>query len=710
MLMVSFVEKLLNKISAETENTSFVLKDKSAQNFHIKNIILKFQESQLVKSHSIILSITLCCLLIFNSNKVICQNDTVQLKEFEVRGIRPDISTSAASPVQQLTLKRIEAIPSFSVAEAIRNFSGVVLKDYGGIGGLKTVMIRSMGSNHTAVFVDGQPASDAAAGQTDLGKIALQDVSKIQLSIGQPEFDLKSARMFASASLLEIYSKEPDFIKKKSYITLSAKSGSFGTFNPSVGIDSKINRNITTSIKANYYSANGKFPYQLTNGSIVTDLIRNNSDIVTQDAMFRTKINFNDSSTLKIKATYYHSERGLPGAVILYNNFSNQRLLNRDFISGLEYFKPFSAQLHMKISSGVSDLKLVYTDPSYHNQSGILENEYKQQEYYVSGALLYELTDHLKFSLASDIILNTLKTNAYSIHQPERISSLTAGNFIYTLKHTEIQGTLLLTAVSEIKLKSNIKNHVRLSPAISIIQSLSNDESLKARFMYKNTFRLPTFNDLYYTLAGNNNLDPENADLFNLGLIFNKAFNNTTGFNFRVDAFINQVRNKIVTVPTQNLFIWSTQNIDKAEIKGFELYADFIKQLNDNWSFDISGNYTYQEAKDVTSVSDADYGHQLAYIPFETSGGLLTVYYRNLGLGVNSLYNGFRYSSIDNNRENILKSWNTTDLTLNWKIILGKADCNIKLESANILDQHYEIIRGFPMTGRAYYIKLIVTI
>ena len=48
---------------------------------------------------------------------------------------------------QKLSGQELDALNSFSVADAIRYFSGVQLKDYGGVGGLKTINIRSMGTN-----------------------------------------------------------------------------------------------------------------------------------------------------------------------------------------------------------------------------------------------------------------------------------------------------------------------------------------------------------------------------------------------------------------------------------------------------------------------------------------------------------------------------------------------------------------------------------
>ena len=64
----------------------------------------------------------------------------------------------------------LERMNSQSVADALRYFSGVQIKDYGGIGGVKTVNIRSMGSNHVGVFYNGVQLGNAQNGQVDLGR------------------------------------------------------------------------------------------------------------------------------------------------------------------------------------------------------------------------------------------------------------------------------------------------------------------------------------------------------------------------------------------------------------------------------------------------------------------------------------------------------------------------------------------------------------
>src|ERR1700744_1877687 len=103
--------------------------------------------------------IVLCCLCSLASS--LCAQmpgDSIRGRSLQqvmiISGQHALIDTSG-TPVQQLKGRELERFNSLSVADAVRYFSGVQLKDYGGVGGLKTINVRSLGSNHTAVFYDG---------------------------------------------------------------------------------------------------------------------------------------------------------------------------------------------------------------------------------------------------------------------------------------------------------------------------------------------------------------------------------------------------------------------------------------------------------------------------------------------------------------------------------------------------------------------------
>ena len=81
------------------------------------------------------------------------------------------------------------------MADAVRRFAGTNVRDYGGIGGLKTVSVRNLGAAHTAVSYDGVVVSNSQAGQIDIGRFSLDNVSSLSLAIGQDENLLQPARL-----------------------------------------------------------------------------------------------------------------------------------------------------------------------------------------------------------------------------------------------------------------------------------------------------------------------------------------------------------------------------------------------------------------------------------------------------------------------------------------------------------------------------------
>jgi outer membrane cobalamin receptor len=75
---------------------------------------------------------------------------TVVMKEMIVTGERRPIAT-----VQKLSGAELQSLSTTSIADALKYFAGVQIKDYGGMGGLKTINVRSLGAQHVGVYIDG---------------------------------------------------------------------------------------------------------------------------------------------------------------------------------------------------------------------------------------------------------------------------------------------------------------------------------------------------------------------------------------------------------------------------------------------------------------------------------------------------------------------------------------------------------------------------
>ena len=122
------------------------------------------------------------------------------------------------------------------------------LKDYGGVGGLKTVNIRSMGTNHMAVFYDGIQLGNAQNGQVDLGRFSLDDVEEISLYNGQKSDIFQSAKDFGASGTIYITTRRPRFEEgKRANFKATMKTGSFGLINPSMRYEYKISDAVSSS-------------------------------------------------------------------------------------------------------------------------------------------------------------------------------------------------------------------------------------------------------------------------------------------------------------------------------------------------------------------------------------------------------------------------------------------------------------------------------
>lgn len=78
----------------------------------------------------------------------------------EVTAARRVAGIATAVPVQRIDSADIVQRGITDTGDALRRFSGVNLRDYGGAGGLKTVSVRGLGAGHTAVTYDGLSVND----------------------------------------------------------------------------------------------------------------------------------------------------------------------------------------------------------------------------------------------------------------------------------------------------------------------------------------------------------------------------------------------------------------------------------------------------------------------------------------------------------------------------------------------------------------------
>ena len=608
-------------------------------------------------------------------------------------------------PVQSLSGNDIRQLGLQNIADAVKRMAGTNVKDYGGIGGMKTVSVRNLGAQHTAVSYDGITVSNTQAGQIDIGRFSLDNVGMLSMAIGQGSDIMQTARHYASAALLAIETERPVLDKGDSRLRLALKGGSWGQLNPSVRWWCQAGENTMTTLDADYMRADGRYPFVLRNGKEKSNEKRNNSDIEQWHGEANVLHKFGDGGSLDTKAYFYHSQRGVPGSVVLYNDNSKERLWDENFFLQTAYKRHIARQWKLAIRAKYTHSWNKYEDTNAKYTNGKKTEVNRQDEYYTSATLGWKPTSWLEMALAEDVAVNKLRTTVNGSPNPLRTTSLTALVSKAKYGRMTIEGNIVMTYATESLTESEkyaIKkpeDRKKLSPSLSFSYRLLPDEALYVRAMTKSTFRLPTFNDLYYLQIGNPSLRPENAHEYGAGMTWNsRPIGPLRYVALTIDAYYNDVTDKIVAFPST--YIWKMVNFGKAEIKGIDATMGTEVDIAKGYSIVANGSLTWQEAKDKTEGS-ATYGSQLPYTP-KVSGGLSVMLLTPwVNVGYSATGQGKRYSMAQNTREYQLDGYMEHSLSLSRDFLLGDNMLRLQLTVNNITDKQYEIIKYYPMPGRS---------
>lgn len=663
----------------------------------------------------------------------------LEIDEVQVIGYRRH--DESLIPVQRLEGATLEGLSTSSVADAVRFFAGVQIKDYGGVGGMKTVDVRSMGTHHLGVFYDGIEIGNAQNGTVDLGKFSMDNIEEIALYNGQKPEIFQAAKDFGSAGTLYLRTRQPKFDSDKSYnVEVRMRAGTFGLANPSLLYEQRLTSKLYLSANAEYTYATGRyhFRYRMYNQNQTlawdTTGVRTNGEVQSGRGEIGLFGALPDGKW-HVKGYYYQSSRGIPCAIVR-NHWSNQEHQwdRNAFVQGhweqswdIGKRRAEPMRLSVQTNAKYSNDYLRYLNPDTQS-SKYIDNRYLHQEVYLSAASKLSVLSWLDVSLAADWQWNTLSSDMANFAFPTRNTLLVAAATDMHYRWIRGQLSLLETYVHDAYTaggKPQQSARQRLTPAAFVGYQPVLSLPLYLRAFYKQIYRMPTFNDLYYAEVGNSYLEPEYTHQVNLGAEYrgtpSRPHTNTWNYQLLLkgDLYFNKVQNKIVAIPKGNSqYRWMMMNIGEVHIYGAEAKAGITFMLNqqsrkDEVRLDLIASYCYQRAMDMTDPADNDpyfgtYKSQIAYIPRHSGNVNATVSWRLWNLTYAFVYVGERYTGSANIQENYVLPWYTHDVSLSkiWTLPLhssSRRTTPVRLQTAleinNMLNQHYEVIINYPMPG-----------
>jgi len=576
-------------------------------------------------------------------------------------------------PSQSLQGEKLESLSTTTVADALKYFSGVQIKDYGGLGGQKTINVRSLGTQHTGVYIDGIRITNCQNGTVDLGKYSLSNMESVELYNANKVSPLMTASEYASASTVYLTTKRPD----KNGFSARYSNASFGTHR------AQIHGSMSKSFfaDAEFQHSDGDYPFTYKSTYEDTAGIRRNSDIT----FFRTECGwFTDHITAHLY--YYDSERGLPGGVV-------QRISDRFGDIGRERDINTFAQLSYKNRWGDHSLRVNarYAYDFLHANSDFEENmfvhfnnRYHQRDAYAGAAYSYQW-NALSLSISPDFRLSDLSCDVFGFSYVRRSDFKTSASAAWGWRGLSIFSSLLYTGIldhSEMPVAGYLS---KFSPNAHISYKMG---EFTLRAFYKNVFRAPTLNDLYYTHVGKRDLKPERTSQADCGASFSNGI-----LDIQLDGYYNTAKDKIVCIPQGGSYNWKMMNRGRVRTIGADCS---IRASVKDFSFFVTA--TRQDVRDLSDPTDRDtYGHILLYSP-EWSFTAVAGYARNgFSATISHLYCSSRFWTYAD-PDDVLPPYNCTDAKIQyeWRGLTISAECQ------DLFDIRYEIVQRWPMPGRRF--------
>jgi len=601
-----------------------------------------------------------------------------------------------------MSKEEIKMLGTDDMGELISKLPGTTIKSYGGLGGLKSVSIRGLGGQHTSVTLDQFEISNAQSGQINFAQVQTEGIENLEILYTPHIMDLSPVSAQLNGTLVRANSFMLGYRRSDSKINVLARYGSFDR--KEVYLSGEVERERWHFAGfGKFRDATGNYPFRTLNGNTSVSGIRQNNDY--RDFYFGGKIGKTfDGGKINVIYRGSNSTQGLPGAVILYNETADERLTVQDHRVMTEYlrFKGFnSSRVHA--SAGFNQLN--YSDPTYLNAQGFLDQNYQNNDFSIGYLNAYR-KKNLTLKWGGEQKLVTMTSNREDLGNPFRASSHVLAGGEFKRKRVVYDVFLGGQFIYDQNQESNVKTEFQLTPIVKVAL-MPNREKWYLSGWYKRTFRMPSFNELYFGAVGNTTLKPEvahqiNIDLNYLPYAYQKKFQPEVFGS----VFFNEVRNKIVAIPTKNLFVWSMQNVEHARIYGASIGS---RARYSCWSYlqiEINGSYTWQRVLDVGKES-LTYGHQIAYAPEHVGNVDVTFKRKEVSLRISNNAVSSRYALNQNVPQNLLKGYWIMDATLGFSHILPKEDVlSIQLNLKNLWNEQYAFIRSFEMPGRHFLITL----
>ena len=539
-----------------------------------------------------------------------------------------------------------------------------------------SVSIRGAGANGTLILIDGKRLSGETEGPYELNRIPAAMIERIEIVKGSMSTLYGSD---AIGGVINIITKKVD----KNSSTLDVKYGQNG-----YGEAKEKNVNFTTSgtkedikyklfgsiIDTSSYSKNKNYTQVATNpttGAVLatnpqngisgTNKVTFSDDANVKNVGGRIEKNLNDNVTLGFDLNYLDENR--EGTYIGSAAFSGGGLIKNTPVNSEDNNRRFdvSSDLKYQINDDLSGQTKVYR--SYYkkrNETTPINFAGPVSTKFSANVTIDTIESNLTYVLNDSNIITTGLEFREETRDSSAINPVASSSDFITKKvqykslfvQDEIALTDSLNATMGARYDkiSNADNKATIQAGL--VQKLTENTNLRAN--YAQGYRAPDIAELYVVSPSYKDgkrfgsdvifgpktsayeLKPEQSQTFEIALSnrMDKLFSEIVLFNTKIDDKI-----ELVSYGSGNAKYYTSENLDKVDIKGVELNLDYT--LNDN--ADLNFNLTYLDTEDKST------NKELIFTPdLSASLGFNYKILSNVATNLSLRYLGEQYSDTQN--------------------------------------------------------------
>lgn len=610
-------------------------------------------------------------------------------------------SRSDRSPLRTTVLNRsaFEQGSALNIGDVLKLTPGMVVREYGGGGGIQMLSFRGMGAEHTLVLVDGLPSNNIQTGVVDLRMLPFDAVESVEIIRGG------SSALYGSNAVGGVINIRTDAAARAPHVRFSGGWGPFGALQLSASASAALD-GARLSAGVRRERGSGRFPVRMRSGAAVVEGLRLNSDHLLEQLFGRADFFIEGAGRGWLSVSATTVERGSPGPLTSLAAQGDGRLSDAAVVVSGSYESKLGSKFLAVIAGSAQR-----ADEEFQEASGPFRGNNSYRNVTLAASPLIRYDGSPNWSIRSGMDIDRASANGNAL--PGAVHRTHAAWFATSELRTDTMGSFraVVALLPAIRAESFSSSSPFINPQIGLDAHLDFGAwELTLRSSVGSNFRVPTMNELHYAGAGgfgNPDLVPEAAVNFDAGV----GIDADAGGRISFDATLYAIRtlDRIVWQPATSAFIWSPVNIAESESHGFELEASWTASSD---HVEIRGSYAFIDARNTGSSSGLNpaYGKQLPYVPLETASTSLQLripvsdgVFRRILARLEDQYIGERFTTEDNTSS--LPGTHVLGASVGLAAAVSGGTIHAAYHILNLGDRDVETIPGYPMPLRHHAIS-----